>query len=158
MYTHWTHTEFHIYSDKKKQLAFNIFWWKWVEWVAIIHSFIHFVSRKLSMIMWSPSSSYRPLPLLLLLIIFASCVNATRPNPRNGSVSAFFVFGDSTVDSGNNNFIKTISKSNFPPYGKDLPNHIPTGRFTNGRLATDFLGNYYFYLSAIFFFPLLFVM
>lgn len=116
------------------------------------HSFIHFVSRKLSMIMWSPSSSYRPLPLLLLLIIFLSCVNATRPNPRNGSVSAFFVFGDSTVDSGNNNFIKTISKSNFPPYGKDLPNHIPTGRFTNGRLATDFLGNYYFYLFTIFFF------
>lgn len=54
--------------------------------------------------------------------------------------SALFVFGDSTVDAGNNNFIRTPMKSNFPPYGRDFFNHIPTGRFTNGRLVSDFIG------------------
>ncbi|CAA0817842.1 GDSL esterase/lipase [Striga hermonthica] len=61
---------------------------------------------------------------------------------RNSSVPALFVFGDSTVDSGNNNYIKTISKSNFPPYGKDFPGKIATGRFCNGRLVTDFIVSY----------------
>ncbi|MCD7453497.1 hypothetical protein HAX54_021122 [Datura stramonium] len=60
--------------------------------------------------------------------------------PFNNSVSAVFVFGDSTVDSGNNNYISTVAKCDFPPYGRDFPNHIPTGRFTNGRLVTDYLG------------------
>lgn len=58
------------------------------------------------------------------------------------SVPALFVFGDSTVDSGNNNYINTSFKSNFPPYGKDFPNRVATGRFTNGRLVTDFIFSY----------------
>jgi GDSL-like Lipase/Acylhydrolase len=49
------------------------------------------------------------------------------------------VFGDSTVDSGNNNFIYTIAKSNFKPYGRDFYGGEPTGRFSNGRLPTDFI-------------------
>ncbi|GMH05485.1 hypothetical protein Nepgr_007325 [Nepenthes gracilis] len=56
--------------------------------------------------------------------------------------SALFVFGDSTVDPGNNNYFHTLDRSNFPPYGTDFPNHIPTGRFSNGRLATDFIAAY----------------
>ncbi|KAG9446098.1 hypothetical protein H6P81_012226 [Aristolochia fimbriata] len=56
--------------------------------------------------------------------------------------SAVFVFGDSTVDPGNNNFLPTPLKSNFPPYGKDYPEQIPTGRFTDGKLVTDFLASY----------------
>nr|XP_043612329.1 GDSL esterase/lipase At5g45960-like [Erigeron canadensis] len=56
--------------------------------------------------------------------------------------SALFVFGDSTVDPGNNNYIRTPMKSNFPPYGRDFINHIPTGRFSNGRLVTDFIASY----------------
>lgn len=59
----------------------------------------------------------------------------------NNTVSAVLVFGDSTVDSGNNNYIRTFFKSNFKPYGHDFPNHTPTGRFTNGRLTTDYIGN-----------------
>ncbi|GAB2212923.1 hypothetical protein Drorol1_Dr00020928 [Drosera rotundifolia] len=59
------------------------------------------------------------------------------------SVSALFVFGDSTVDPGNNQFVtRTISKSNFLPYGIDFPERIPTGRYCNGRLATDFIASY----------------
>lgn len=59
----------------------------------------------------------------------------------NTSIPAIFIFGDSTVDPGNNNFIQTVFKSNFPPYGIHYPNKMPTGRFTDGKLATDFIGN-----------------
>lgn len=52
---------------------------------------------------------------------------------------ALFVFGDSTVDAGNNDYLVTLAKSNFPPYGRDFIDHKPTGRFSNGRLATDFI-------------------
>ncbi|KAF3455128.1 hypothetical protein FNV43_RR05576 [Rhamnella rubrinervis] len=53
-------------------------------------------------------------------------------------VPAMFIFGDSVVDVGNNNQISTIVKANFLPYGRDFPNHKPTGRFCNGKLASDF--------------------
>lgn len=61
---------------------------------------------------------------------------------RKASVSAIFVFGDSTSDPGNNNYITTPFKSNFPPYGRDFTNQTATGRFTNGLLANDFIGEY----------------
>ncbi|OWM69418.1 hypothetical protein CDL15_Pgr013879 [Punica granatum] len=54
-------------------------------------------------------------------------------------VTAIFAFGDSTLDPGNNNHIGTLFVSNHLPYGRDFPGHIPTGRFTNGRLVTDIL-------------------
>nr|GEW32734.1 GDSL esterase/lipase At5g45950-like [Tanacetum cinerariifolium] len=56
------------------------------------------------------------------------------------NVSGVFVFGDSSVDPGNNNGLKTDAKSNFPPYGMDFFSGHPTGRFSNGRLATDYIG------------------
>lgn len=56
------------------------------------------------------------------------------------NVSCILVFGDSSVDSGNNNALHTTMKSNFLPYGKDFFHSRPTGRFSNGRLATDFVG------------------
>ncbi|BAF20059.1 GDSL esterase/lipase At4g26790 [Oryza sativa Japonica Group] len=52
-------------------------------------------------------------------------------------VPAVIVFGDSTVDTGNNNVVATMLKSNFPPYGRDLG--AATGRFCNGRLPPDFM-------------------
>lgn len=54
-------------------------------------------------------------------------------------VPAIIVFGDSSVDSGNNNQISTILKSNFEPYGRDFIGGQPTGRFSNGRIPTDFI-------------------
>ncbi|KAB1206550.1 hypothetical protein CJ030_MR7G016004 [Morella rubra] len=45
---------------------------------------------------------------------------------------AFFVFGDSLVDSGNNNYLATTACADVPPYGIDYPTHRPTGRFSNG--------------------------
>ena len=53
---------------------------------------------------------------------------------------AVFILGDSLVDVGNNNYILTLAKSNFPPNGLDFPEG-PTGRFCNGRTTSDFLGS-----------------
>nr|GMD46128.1 GDSL esterase/lipase At5g03820-like [Ipomoea batatas] len=57
-------------------------------------------------------------------------------------VPSLCIFGDSVVDSGNNNNLNTVIKANFPPYGRDFVNHQPTGRFCNGKLATDFIAEY----------------
>ncbi|XP_057765589.1 LOW QUALITY PROTEIN: GDSL esterase/lipase At4g26790-like [Salvia miltiorrhiza] len=54
-------------------------------------------------------------------------------------VSSIIVFGDSSVDSGNNNYIPTVLKSNFKPYGRDFEGGKATGRFSNGRIATDYI-------------------
>ncbi|XP_074276135.1 GDSL esterase/lipase EXL3-like [Silene latifolia] len=59
--------------------------------------------------------------------------------PPNVTVPAIFGFGDSIVDPGNNNHLNTEGKCNFPPYGKDFMGGIPTGRFSNGRIPTDFI-------------------
>ncbi|XP_073145235.1 GDSL esterase/lipase APG-like [Henckelia pumila] len=52
-------------------------------------------------------------------------------------VPAIITFGDSVVDVGNNDYVHTIFKANYPPYGRDFKNHEATGRFCNGKLATD---------------------
>lgn len=43
-------------------------------------------------------------------------------------VPCYFIFGDSMVDSGNNNNLETHAKANYTPYGIDFSNG-PTGRF-----------------------------
>ena len=53
---------------------------------------------------------------------------------------AMILFGDSSVDSGNNNYLPTAFKANYPPYGKDYIGHQPTGRFCNGKLTSDITG------------------
>ncbi|KAI3964539.1 hypothetical protein MKW92_021222 [Papaver armeniacum] len=57
----------------------------------------------------------------------------------SAKVPAVIVFGDSSVDTGNNNRIQTILKSNFKPYGRDFQGGQPTGRFCNGRVPSDFI-------------------
>lgn len=78
----------------------------------------------------------------LVIRVFAEPGLGPEPRAPRNSVSAIFVFGDSTSDPGNNNHITTPFKSNFSPYGRDFPNHVATGRFTNGRLAADFIARY----------------
>ncbi|KAF8654039.1 hypothetical protein HU200_062184 [Digitaria exilis] len=56
---------------------------------------------------------------------------------------AFFVFGDSLVDSGNNNYLATTARADSPPYGVDYyPTHRATGRFSNGRNVPDIISEY----------------
>ncbi|XP_058744299.1 GDSL esterase/lipase At5g33370-like [Vicia villosa] len=52
---------------------------------------------------------------------------------------AFFVFGDSLVDNGNNNFLATLARADAPPYGIDYPTGRPTGRFSNGLNIPDLI-------------------
>ncbi|CAA7026368.1 unnamed protein product [Microthlaspi erraticum] len=54
---------------------------------------------------------------------------------------AILVFGDSTVDTGNNNYIKTYLRADFPPYGCNFPGRNATGRFSNGKLIPDFIAS-----------------
>ncbi|XP_062224886.1 GDSL esterase/lipase At5g55050-like [Phragmites australis] len=55
-------------------------------------------------------------------------------------VPAVFVFGDSTVDVGNNNYIekcKIDCRADYPHFGVDYPDQAPTGRFSNGYNLAD---------------------
>ncbi|XP_030448224.1 GDSL esterase/lipase 5-like [Syzygium oleosum] len=64
--------------------------------------------------------------------------------PEAADAAAFFVFGDSTVDPGNNNYIKTIpeNRADYEPYGQDGSSGRPTGRFSNGRVIVDFIAEH----------------
>ncbi|XP_057983849.1 GDSL esterase/lipase At5g03810-like isoform X2 [Malania oleifera] len=64
------------------------------------------------------------------------------PVVHGALVPALCIFGDSVFDVGNNNRRLTLLKANFPPYGRDFVTHKPTGRFCNGKLATDFAAEY----------------
>ena len=52
---------------------------------------------------------------------------------------AFFVFGDSIADNGNNHFLLTTARADTLPYGIDFPTHKPTGRFSNGLNIPDII-------------------
>ncbi|XP_057441711.1 GDSL esterase/lipase At2g04570-like [Lotus japonicus] len=67
------------------------------------------------------------------------CILVLQLAKTNAKVPAIIVFGDSTVDAGNNNFIQTVARSNFQPYGRDFEGGKATGRFCNGRIPTDFI-------------------
>ncbi|KAL2345849.1 hypothetical protein Fmac_007134 [Flemingia macrophylla] len=72
--------------------------------------------------------------MILSLVLAPSSVSAQPTTTR-----AFFVFGDSLVDSGNNDFLATTARADSPPYGIDYPTHRPTGRFSNGLNIADII-------------------
>ena len=87
-----------------------------------------------------PSSQSRSRPCCWLLLLLLHFSRSASSRATAAKVSAFIVFGDSTVDTGNNNFIPTVARGNFPPYGRDMAGGAnPTGRFCNGRLPPDFI-------------------
>eukprot|EP01018_Ginkgo_biloba_P027908 Gb_32388 [translate_table: standard] len=61
-----------------------------------------------------------------------------------GDEVGFFIFGDSTVDPGNNNYISTIAnyRADHPPYGNNGFFEKPTGRFSEGKIIVDFIAEY----------------
>ena len=65
----------------------------------------------------------------------AAAWGAPRP-----AAPCMYVFGDSLVDNGNNNFIVSMARANYPPYGIDFAGG-PSGRFSNGLTTVDVLGN-----------------
>lgn len=80
-----------------------------------------------------------PKSLLVLCLIIATISSTALGDPL---VPALCIFGDSVVDAGNNNNLQTLIKANFLPYGRDFVTHRPTGRFCNGKLATDFTAEF----------------
>ncbi|XP_047341270.1 GDSL esterase/lipase APG-like [Impatiens glandulifera] len=79
----------------------------------------------------------------LIDVITLVCILITAGNAQVPTTlfPAIITFGDSTVDVGNNDYLHTIFKANFPPYGRDFINNKPTGRFCNGKLATDLIAD-----------------
>lgn len=71
---------------------------------------------------------------LLFLIVFLGILA-----PMSNAAKALFVFGDSLVDSGNNNYLATTARADSPPYGIDTPDRVATGRFSNGKNTPDIL-------------------
>lgn len=76
-------------------------------------------------------------------------LNQARQMAARNNFTCLLVFGDSSVDPGNNNRMATAIKGNFPPYGEDFFSGHPTGRFSNGRLATDFIAEVIGYTNAL---------
>ncbi|XP_031487117.1 GDSL esterase/lipase At4g16230-like [Nymphaea colorata] len=61
------------------------------------------------------------------------------PTEAAAQVQALFIFGDSVVDCGNNDYLPgSTATADFLPYGIDLP--AVTGRYTNARTVADILG------------------
>ncbi|XP_038690959.1 GDSL esterase/lipase At5g55050 [Tripterygium wilfordii] len=73
--------------------------------------------------------------------LFILCLELLRLNVLEAQmVPAMFVFGDSLVDVGNNNYLPvSIAKADFRFNGIDFPTKKPTGRFSNGKNAADII-------------------
>ena len=64
----------------------------------------------------------------------------TPPGNNNHPPQASFIFGDSLVDAGNNNYIGSLARANYGANGVDFPGGKATGRFCNGRTVADIIG------------------
>lgn len=73
--------------------------------------------------------------------------------PFADAARAFFVFGDSLVDNGNNNYLATTARADSPPYGIDYPTGRPTGRFSNGFNIPDFISRFFIFACFSVHFP-----
>nr|DAD32153.1 TPA_asm: hypothetical protein HUJ06_011004 [Nelumbo nucifera] len=74
-------------------------------------------------------------PAFSIMIAMAMVAMASAAEPVT------FVFGDSLTEVGNNNYLQSLAKSNYPWYGVDYIGGQPTGRFTNGRTIGDIICN-----------------
>ncbi|KAG0504668.1 hypothetical protein M758_N028300 [Ceratodon purpureus] len=75
--------------------------------------------------------------MVTLLCLFPCCLCSPPLFP------AIFIFGDSLLDAGNNNYLQAaLAKADTLPNGIDFPTHSATGRFCNGKTVTDFIADY----------------
>ncbi|BFI32248.1 hypothetical protein AXG93_402s1390 [Marchantia polymorpha subsp. ruderalis] len=83
------------------------------------------------------------LVLCLVQLLFLCCSAADSTVNPKPLAPAFVILGDSTVDVGVNNYLATVIKCNWEPYGRDFVygnlTGKATGRFCNGKLISDFL-------------------
>jgi hypothetical protein len=78
------------------------------------------------------SSSWLPVVVCAMVLLLQAV-------PTARAARAFFVFGDSLVDNGNNNYLVTTARADSWPYGIDTPDHRATGRFSNGKNVPDLI-------------------
>jgi phospholipase/lecithinase/hemolysin len=79
------------------------------------------------------------LTLFIATTLLAPC-NAAANATTKPLFPAILIFGDSTVDTGNNNYpLPTIFRAEHFPYGMDLPDGKANGRFSNGKLISDII-------------------
>ncbi|WVZ68974.1 hypothetical protein U9M48_017845 [Paspalum notatum var. saurae] len=71
--------------------------------------------------------------LCVVAAVGLALASVARCDPQ---VPCYFIFGDSLVDNGNNNYIVSLARANYPPYGIDFAGG-PSGRFTNGLTTVD---------------------
>ncbi|KHN05905.1 GDSL esterase/lipase [Glycine soja] len=83
-------------------------------------------------------SRMRVVLMILTLVVVTLLINTKSVE----SARTFFVFGDSLVDSGNNNYLPTTARADSPPYGIDYPTGRPTGRFSNGYNLPDLISQH----------------
>lgn len=72
--------------------------------------------------------------------LVAAAGDAVQPSSQAlKQVPAMYVFGDSTLDVGNNNYLEgaDVPRANKPLHGVDYPGSKPTGRFSNGYNIAD---------------------
>lgn len=78
---------------------------------------------------------------IIMLLAFCAIIIAPQMILRvkaqnNPLVPALYFFGSSSVDVGNNNYVKTVSNATVWPYAIDFNNN--RGRFSNGKNLADF--------------------
>ncbi|KAK9700266.1 hypothetical protein RND81_08G228200 [Saponaria officinalis] len=82
--------------------------------------------------------------VVVTLAVWSTSLGKCRSQTQG--VPAVYAFGDSLVDTGNNNWlpVSAFARANYTPYGTDFPEGIATGRVTNGinvpDLIAEFLG------------------
>jgi hypothetical protein len=75
-----------------------------------------------------------------LILLFSMLMVATLSpvvEAQGKTAPATFVFGDSLVDVGNNNYFFTLASADHKPYGIDRADKVATGRFCNGKIIPD---------------------
>ena len=74
---------------------------------------------------------------VVVVVVFGTVI------PHSEATRAFFIFGDSLVEQGNNNYLATTARADSPPYGIDYPTHQATGRFCNGINIPDMISRFF---------------
>ncbi|MCD7448627.1 ATP-dependent Clp protease proteolytic subunit 5 [Datura stramonium] len=74
----------------------------------------------------------------VFLLLSPIVIAIAQPYNVSGIIPAVFVFGDSVVDTGNNNWFPTVARvGNMPQYGKNFQGGKATGRLSDGKLPSD---------------------
>ena len=83
------------------------------------------------------ASSSNFVPIFGFILVLGVFVTRSEARPR-----PFFVFGDSLVDNGNNNYLLTTARADSPPYEIDYPTPKSISRFSNVFNILDLISQF----------------